>query len=136
MTPLEERALAELHAPAHAPGRIDCCRRCWHLWLRLRLLEHLRGDTYWKEVDRGDFGVLRQDVHPDRTLLDEIARHVENGLENIEIIGWSLEHGRKLDDVLAILTLLDVNARRIPRFPWLGAPSPRCRRLEAPERRC
>jgi hypothetical protein len=104
--------------------------------LEERALEHLRGDTYWKEVDRGDFGVLRQDVHPDRTLLDEIARHVENGLENIEIIGWSLEHGRTLDDVLAILTLLDVNARRIPRFPWLGAPSPRCRRLEASERRC
>jgi hypothetical protein len=137
MTPLEERALAELHAPAPPTGgRIDCCRRCWTLWLRVRLLEHLRGETYWKELDRGDFGVLRTEVHPDRPLLDEIATRVGQGLENIEIIGWALEHKRPQDDVLAILVLLNVNARRVPRFPWLGAATSRCRRLEAPEGRC
>jgi len=137
MTPLEERALAELHAPVQPTGGcIDCCRRCWTLWLRVRLLEHLRGETYWKELDRGDFGVLRTDVHPDRGLLDEIATKVGQGLENIEIIGWALEHKRSQDDVLAILVLLNVNARRVPRFAWLGAATPRCRRLEASEGRC
>ncbi|HEY2386322.1 MAG TPA: hypothetical protein VGK30_05125 [Candidatus Binatia bacterium] len=137
MTPLEERALLELHAPAQPTGgRIDCCRRCWTLWLRVRLLEHLQGETYWRELDRGDFGVLRTEVHRDGALLHEIARLVGNGLENIEIIGWSLEHGRPQDDVLAILILLDVNARRVPRFAWLGAATPRCRRLEASEGRC
>jgi hypothetical protein len=137
MTPLEERALAELHAPPQpTAGRIDCCRRCWTRWLRVRLLEHLSGETYWKELDRGDFGVLRTEVHPDRPLLDEIAAHVGCGLENIEIIAWSLEHGRSQDAVLAILVLLDVNGRRVPRFPWLGAAAPRCRRLEASEGRC
>ncbi len=135
MTPLEERALAELHAPVGRCGRVGCCRRCWSLWLRVRLLEHLRGDAYWRELDRGDFAVLRGDVHPNRSLLDEIARHVEIGRENIEIIGWALESGRGLDDVLAILTLLDVNARRVPPFTSLGRAAPRCR-LEAPERRC
>jgi hypothetical protein len=136
MTPLEERALAEMHTPERAVrGRIDCCSRCWSQWLRVRLLEHLRGDAYWKELDRDDFAVLRGDVHPNRTLLDEITRHVAAGRENIEMILWAIEHGRGLDDVLAILTLLDVNARRVPRFPWLGAAAARCR-LEASEGRC
>jgi len=136
MTPLEHRALAEMHAPERAvAGRIDCCSRCWTLWLRVRLVEHLRGDTYWKELDRDDFAVLRGEVHPNRALLDEITRHVAAGRENIEMIEWAIESGRGLDDVLVILTLLDVNARRVPRFPWIGAAAARCH-LEASESRC
>ena len=136
MTPLEQRAIDELHASdGKEGGRVDCCPRCWTRWLRLRLLEHLRGDAYWKELDRDDYAVLRRDVHPDRGLLDELARLVEAGRENVEMIGWAIESGRPLDDVLVILALLDVNARRVPRFPSLGAAARRCR-LEASEGRC
>jgi hypothetical protein len=87
--------------------------------VRARLIEHWDGEHYWQELDRGDFGLLRRPFHPNTTLLADIVALLLTGHENLTVITWALESGRPLDEVVAILTVLDVNAHRLPRFRWL-----------------
>lgn len=109
---LERRARADLPYSAHAFER----------WLRARLIEHWAGDCYWRQLDRDDFGILHRGIHSDRFLVADIVAILVTGGENLTVIAWALETRRPLDDVIAILTVLDVNARRLPRFAWLPAP--------------
>ncbi len=111
---LERRARADLPYSA----------RCFERWLRARLVEHWSGERYWHELDRGDFGVLRRDIHPDRFLVADVVALLTTGGENLTVITWALETRRPLDDVVAILTVLDLNAHRVARFAWLP-PAPR-----------
>jgi len=126
LTPLELRALDELALGTRCSlsDRLACCERCWSRWVRARLIEHLRGERYWQELDRGDFGLLRARFHPNGALVAEVVGLVGAGVENLLVIAWALDVGRSLDDVLAILTVLDVNAHRIPRFVWLPSAAP------------
>jgi len=110
---LERRARADLPYSA----------RCFERWLRARLVEHWSGEHYWPELDRGDFGILRRGIHPDRFLVADVVALLVTGSENLTVIAWALETRRPLDDVVAILTALDVNARRRPRFDWMPAPA-------------
>ncbi len=105
-----------------------CCERCWARWVRARLLEHWHGERYWAELDRGDFALLQVPVHPNTALLAEIVALVAEGEENLAIIGWAVETARPLEDVLSILTALDLNGRRLRRFAWLSRPTHRCTR--------
>lgn len=109
---LERRARADLPYSARAFER----------WLRARLIEHWSGDRYWHELDRDDFGILHREVHPDRFLVADIVAILLTGGENLTVIAWALATSRSLDDVVAILSVLDVNSRRLPRFAWLPAP--------------
>ncbi|MCC6764548.1 MAG: hypothetical protein IT293_07780 [Deltaproteobacteria bacterium] len=98
--------------------------RSFDRWLRARLVEHWAGDRCWREIDRGDFGVLRRAIHPDRFLVADIVARLLTGGENLTIIAWALEAERNLDDVVAILTVLDLNAHRVTRFAWLPPATP------------
>jgi hypothetical protein len=111
--PLERRARADLPHSALAFGR----------WLRARLVEHWSGECFGDELDRGDFGILRRAFHPNATLVTDVVVLLLTGSENLTVIAWALETGRPLDEVVAILTLLDVNTRRLPPYPWLAVPS-------------
>jgi hypothetical protein len=82
---------------------------------RMRLLEHLRGEHRCHEIDRGDFGVLRESIHENRALVTEVIGLIEAGAENLSVIVWAAETGRDLDAVVTILSVLDINARRLPR---------------------
>ncbi len=82
-------------------------------------MEHLSGLRYWEDLDRGDFALLRSEIHPNRVLVAEIVAAIATGSENLDVIVWAFDAGRPLDDVLTILATLDVNARRLPRFAWL-----------------
>lgn len=82
---------------------------------RVRLLEHLRGERRWHQLDRGDFGVLRESTLEDRALVAEVIGLIEAGAENLSVIVWAVETGRDLDTVIAVLTVVDINARRPPR---------------------
>jgi hypothetical protein len=117
-SPLAERAAADFSdgACCAAGPRHGCCQRCFTLWLRTRLMEHWRGDTFWQELDRADFGLLKQPIHPNHRLAADVVVLVMTGSENLTILTWALETGRPLDQVVEILTVLDVNARRLPRF--------------------
>jgi hypothetical protein len=46
------------------------------------------------------------------------------GAGPLQVLVWAVEAGHPLDDVVAVLRTLDVNARRLPRFPWLSPTVP------------
>jgi len=89
-------------------------RRYWFRFLRACWLEHLQGERYWAELDRGDFGLLQRGPHDHPTLLAKIVRLLEAGQENLNVILWAREIGAPMDIVIDILEMLDVNSRRIP----------------------
>jgi len=126
LTTLEQRALEDLALgscrcapPVRLGSAINYCERCFGHWLRARLVEHWRGDHYWKDLDRGDFGLLRRPFHPNQGLVTDIVILIMTGNENLSIVIWALETGRPLDQVVEILTVLDINARRLPPFRWM-----------------
>ena len=108
-------------------AEVECCVRCFGAWLRARLFEHWRGERHWLELDRGDFGLLAADRHPRGTLFADIVALIATGAENLTVIMWALETGRPIEEVVDVLTVLDVNARRLPCFPWV-TPALRCSR--------
>ena len=114
MTALEQQARADLPYSARAFDR----------WVRARLIDHWQGECFWPELDRGDFGILRRGIHPNRMLVADVVALLMAGGENLTVIQWALETDQPLDDVVAILTVLDVNSRRVPRFRWLLTPVP------------
>jgi hypothetical protein len=84
----------------------------WHGFLRHRWLEHLQGKTFWIELERCDFGLLRT-AFQTSPLLDPIIDHLKHGRENLDIIQWALKTEVPMDDVHEILLVLDVNSGRI-----------------------
>ncbi len=124
LSALERRARADL--PHSARG--------FERWVRARLVEHWYGQCFWRELDRGDFGMLRGSIHANHTLVSDVVALVLTGSENLTIVTWALETGQPLDDVVDILTLLDVNARRLPRFTCLltSVPTPTLLRRTPP----
>jgi len=122
LTQLERRALDELalRTGCSTADRFACCDRCWHRWVRARFMEHLRGERYWDELDRGDFGLLRHAWHPNAALVDQIVARIADGGENLCILAWAVDAALPLDEVVAVLRTLDVNVRRLPRFSWLS----------------
>jgi hypothetical protein len=121
---LERRARADL--PHSARG--------FERWVRARLVEHWYGQCFWHELDRGDFGMLRGSIHANHPLVSDVVALILTGSENLTIITWALETGQPLEDVVAILTLLDVNARRLSRFTCLltSVPTPTLLRRTPP----
>jgi hypothetical protein len=88
-------------------------REHWCGYLRARWLEHLHGKKFWKELDRGDFGLLQRCFHENALLLDRILDRLKAGQENLDVILWALDWGIPLTDVRAILQTLDINSRRL-----------------------
>jgi hypothetical protein len=122
LTQLERRALDELafRAGCSMADALACCDRCWHRWVRARVIEHLRGEHYWDELDRGDFGLLRRRWHPNAELVAEIVARIAAGAENLCILTWAVDTDQPLEEVVAVLRTLDVNVRRVPRYRWLS----------------
>ncbi len=120
-TTLEEQARRDLPYSA----------RHFQLWIRARLFEHWNGVRYWADLDRSDFGLLWTPIHPDAELVADVVALLVSGGENLTVITWAIETDRPLDDVVAILTVLDVNCRRfapfacLPHLVSIMAPSPR-----------
>jgi len=91
----------------------DWARNYWPRFWRTRWVEHMQGRRYWVELDQADFGVLREQFHDRRLLLDRILDRVAAGMENLDIICWAQEWGLDVNDVLAVLESLDINSRRV-----------------------
>jgi len=81
--------------------------------LRARWLEHLQGARFWKELDRNDFGLLRERFRDSALLLDRILDRLKSGQENLDIILWALDWNIPMQGVLDILSALDINSRRL-----------------------
>lgn len=98
----------------------DTAIRAWHknywrAWCRERWVEHLRGERFWVELDRGDYG-LTHGIGSDVTLADSILDRIKEGGENLDIIQWAVDQGYHLPDVLEVLKVLDINSRRLDSF--------------------
>lgn len=91
----------------------DWVRRHWWGYLRARWLEHLQGIRFWKELDRGDFGLFLRCFQEDEVLLDRILDRLKVGKENLDIILWALDWGIPIDRTRKILEALDINSRRL-----------------------
>src|SRR5437763_140220 len=55
----------------------------WWGYLRARWIEHLHGQRFWIELDRGDFGLLKKIFQDDAFLLDRIMDRVKSNQENL-----------------------------------------------------
>jgi hypothetical protein len=85
----------------------------WWGYLRARWLEHLEGKRFWVELDRGDFGLLQQEFHENKLLLDRILDRLKSGQENLDVIVWAIDWGIPFEPVLQILEALDINSKRL-----------------------
>jgi hypothetical protein len=88
-------------------------REHWWGYLRARWIEHLEGRRFWVELDRGDFGLLKERFQEYSLLLDRILDRIKAGQENLDIILWAQDFGIPFKDVLMILEALDINSRRL-----------------------
>ncbi|MCC8190192.1 MAG: hypothetical protein LIP77_06070, partial [Planctomycetes bacterium] len=85
----------------------DWHRRFWHKFVRERWIQHIKGDTFWHELDNDDFGILDKEFADCRDLSDTIVAKLENGGENLDIIQWAVDNGQDMKVVLHILGRLD-----------------------------
>ena len=88
-------------------------REHWFPYLRARWAEHLQGVKFWKELDRGDFALLRRDFGEDQLLVDRIVDRLKAGKENLDIIQWAFRWNLPLEKVVRVLEALDVNRCRL-----------------------
>ena len=84
----------------------------WWGYLRARWIEHMEGSRFWKELDRGDFGLLKREFQ-NHMLLDRIIDRLKSGQENLDVIQWAIEWHMPMDKTLEILEALDVNRCRL-----------------------
>jgi hypothetical protein len=85
----------------------------WTGYLRAKWLEHLQGNAFWIELDRGDFGILQHRFQDQALLLDRIVDRLKVGQENLHIIVWARDWHIPKEPVLNILEALDVNSARL-----------------------
>ncbi len=81
------------------------CRECY--------IEHLGGKTFWTELDSGDFGLLKHQFHDNMKLVEQIVDIFKRGGENLDVVNFALKNELDIQEVLDLLKVLDINARRI-----------------------
>lgn len=87
----------------------------WPGFLRARWIEHMLGVRYWSELDRNEFGILRNTPSDRLSILEEIVEQLRCGAENLDIIRWSRRTKNDVDQrtVLDLLLIINVNAHRM-----------------------
>ncbi len=81
------------------------CRECY--------IEHLGGKVFWTELDSGDFGLLKHQFHDNMKLVEQIVDIFKRGGENLDVVQFALSNDLNIQEVLDLLKVLDINARRI-----------------------
>ena len=86
----------------------------WNGFLRHRWLEHLQGKTCWIELQKDDFGLLQR-AFQGSPVLDSILEGCKVLKENLghHPLGPGPLRPAEMEEVLAILEVLDVNSCRI-----------------------
>lgn len=129
LTPLERRALNDLalRTGCSATDPFGCCDACWGRWLRARLVQHIRGERYWEELDHAGGRRLQARWHAQDRVVVEVVARMAAGAENLTVLTWAVDTRRPLDDVVTVLRVFDGIARRVPRFAWMSSTAS-CRR--------
>lgn len=91
----------------------DWHRQYWNRFVRERWIQHIRGQAYWKELDNDDFGIMKTQFMTSRPEAEKIVAMLEKGGENLDIVNWAVATDLNMDEVLAILNRLDLNAHRL-----------------------
>jgi hypothetical protein len=91
----------------------DWIRLHWSGYLRARWIEHLQGKTRWIELDSRDYGLLQKELQEHALLLDRIIDRLKEGQENLDIIQWALDWHLPMNDVISILSTVDINSKRL-----------------------
>jgi hypothetical protein len=65
------------------------------------------------ELDGNDFGLLQRAFQDKSQLLQAIIDRLKAGQENLHIIQWAIDNQASMDDVIDILTTLDINSKRL-----------------------
>jgi hypothetical protein len=88
-------------------------RSHWLRFYRWRLVQHLRGEVYFREFHPRTFAVVSNHLRVPHDLLDAILNHVRDGCENLDIICWT--HNRQLPvaPVIEVLEAIDINRQRL-----------------------
>ncbi len=92
---------------------VEWYRKYWRIFCRECYIEHLQGECFWIELDNGDFGLLRNRFHDNMKLVDEIVDIFKRGGENLDVVNFAVKSGLDIAEVLKLLEVLDINARRI-----------------------
>jgi hypothetical protein len=90
----------------------DWVRRHWNGYLREKWLEHLQGTRYWIELDLADFGLLQREFR-DSAYIGSIVEQLKARGENLSIIRWAHRESLPINEILAILHVLNINSKRI-----------------------
>lgn len=85
----------------------------WTGYLRARWIEHLEGVTFWTELGKNDFGLIKRAFQDQPLLLDRIIDRLKAGQENLHIILWAIDWHIDMNMVIRILEELDVNGKRL-----------------------
>ncbi len=85
----------------------------WRTFCRERWCEHVQGEIFWTELDNGDFGLLNYKFHHNTNLVREITDRLKASAENLDIVQWAVDNDIDTSDVIQILNILDINARRL-----------------------
>ena len=91
----------------------DWSKNHWYEYLRARLIEHARGQTFWLEIQNCRFGILNQINISNPLLLDRVLDRVMAGFENLDIILWAHRWGLNVSEVIDILEFIDLNSCRL-----------------------
>ncbi len=89
-------------------------RQHWRGFLRARWIEHLQGVRFWVELDREEFGLLRNTPLAPPSLLDDVIEKLICGAENLNILVWSrCKTPDEQKAIRALLRLININAHRL-----------------------
>ena len=122
LTPLERRALNDLalRTGCSTSDPFACCDRCWSRWLRARLIQHIRRERYWGELDHEGVQRLQRRWQAKDHVVVEVVARLAAGAENLTVLTWAVDAKQPLDDVVTVLRVCDGIARRVPRFAWMS----------------
>jgi hypothetical protein len=89
-------------------------RQHWRGFVRARWIEHLQGVRFWVELDREEFGLLRNSSLAQQALLDAIIDQLICGAENLNILLWSrCKPPEEQRAIRELLRLININAHRL-----------------------
>ena len=85
----------------------------WYRFCRLKQLEHLEGRQPWKEFDQSQFGLFPQLKQRGDFLSLQIMEHVTQFKENLDIIFWAGHLNLPLNQVVSLLSKINVNSAQL-----------------------
>ena len=91
----------------------DWYQRFWHNYCRAKRLEHLTGHQQWAEFADHEFGQMYQHLVSGNHLLARMLEKIEGGSENLDIILWAQDEQLRMDDVLPLLEMVNINIARL-----------------------